>query len=75
MLPDRSILIGQKLMENAQLENSNETFSVICQQCAYTYSATLNSTSFPFQYGGPGRGINDMNGMDPNQPRVSTRSR
>ena len=22
------------------------------------------------QYGGPGRGINDMNGMDPNQPRV-----
>ena len=24
----------------------------------------------PLQYGGPGRGMNDMNGMDPNQPRV-----
>ena len=27
----------------------------------------------PLQYGGPGRGMNDMNGMDPNQPRVRDR--
>ena len=30
MLPDRSILIGQKLVENAK--NSNATFSVIFKQ-------------------------------------------
>ena len=34
-LPDRSILKGQTLMENAKIEkNSNATFWVICKQCA-----------------------------------------
>ena len=35
-------------------------------------SSFLNFSPFflPLQYGGPGRGMNDMNGMDPNQPRV-----
>ena len=28
-LPDRSICIGQKLIENAKIENSNATFWVI----------------------------------------------
>ena len=42
----------------------------------HTHTQLLSTQPlFPFQYGGPGRGINDMNGMDPNQPRVSTRSR
>ena len=34
VLPDRSTLIGQKLMENAKYENSNATFSVISKHCA-----------------------------------------
>ena len=33
MLPDRSILIGQILVENAKLKNSNETFLVIFKHC------------------------------------------
>ena len=34
MLPDRSVLIGQKLVENAKIKkNSNATFEVIFKQC------------------------------------------
>jgi len=34
VLPDRSVLIGQKLVENAKIEKkSNETFWVIFKQC------------------------------------------
>ena len=33
MLPDRSILIGQKLVEIPKFKNSNETFWVIFKQC------------------------------------------
>ena len=29
-----SILMGQKLVENAKIDNSNETFVAIFQQCA-----------------------------------------
>ena len=29
VLPDRSVLIGQKLVENAKIKNSNATFWVI----------------------------------------------
>ena len=32
VLPDRSVLIGQKLVENAKIENSHETFWVIFKQ-------------------------------------------
>ena len=36
VLPDRSVLIGQKLVENAKLsKNSNETFWVIFKQCEF----------------------------------------
>ena len=34
MLPDRSLLIGQKLVENAKMQNSNTIFWVIFKQCA-----------------------------------------
>ena len=34
VLPDRSVLIEQKLVENAKIEKSNETFWVIFKQCA-----------------------------------------
>ena len=33
VLPDRSVLIGQKLVENAKMQNSNATFWVIFKQC------------------------------------------
>ena len=33
VLPDRSVLIGQKLVENAKIKNSNATFWVILKQC------------------------------------------
>jgi len=33
VLPDRSILIGQKLAKNAKIKNFNETFWVIFKQC------------------------------------------
>ena len=36
MLPDRSISIGQKLVGNAKLKNSNATFWVIFKHCALT---------------------------------------
>ena len=34
VLPDRSVLIGQKLVENAKINNPNATFWVIFKQCA-----------------------------------------
>ena len=34
VLPDMSVLIGQKLVKNAKIENSNETIWVIFKQCA-----------------------------------------
>ena len=33
VLPDRSILRGQKLVENAKIKKSNATFWVIFKQC------------------------------------------
>ena len=33
VLPDRSIVIRQKLVENAKMENSNETFWIIFKHC------------------------------------------
>ena len=33
VLPDRSVLIGQKLVENANIKKSNATFWVIFKQC------------------------------------------
>ena len=34
VIPNCSILMGQKLVENAKIDNSNETFVAIFQQCA-----------------------------------------
>ena len=34
VLPDRSALIGQKLVENAKIENSNATYWMIFKHCA-----------------------------------------
>ena len=34
VLPDRSLLIRQKLVENTKSQNSNATFRVIFKQCA-----------------------------------------
>ena len=39
MLPDRSVLIGQKLVEMPKLKNSNGTFSVIFKQYEAAFSA------------------------------------
>ena len=36
ILPDRSLLIGQKLVENVKIENSNATFWVIFKHCAWS---------------------------------------
>ena len=33
VLPDRSALIGQKLVENAKIENSNATYWMIFKHC------------------------------------------
>ena len=33
MIPDKSIQIVQKLLENAKIENSNETFWIIFKEC------------------------------------------
>ena len=33
MLLDRSVLIGQKIVENAKIKNSNVTFFVIFKHC------------------------------------------
>ena len=33
VLPDMSVLIGQKLVENDKIQNSNATFWVIFKQC------------------------------------------
>ena len=33
-LPDRSVLIGQKLVENAKIKKSTAAFWVIFKQCA-----------------------------------------
>ena len=33
VLPDRSVLVRQKLVENAKIQNSNATFWVIFKQC------------------------------------------
>ena len=47
VLPDRSLLIGQKLVETAKIQNSNATFCVIFKQCE---SGRESSSSFqPFQ--------------------------
>ena len=48
MLPDRSILIGQNLVENAK--NSNETFWVIFKQCAYILILFLFETLQIFEF-------------------------
>ena len=41
VLPDRSIVIGQKLKENAKIQNSNSTFWVIFKQCVVVDMPTL----------------------------------
>ena len=33
MSPDKALLIGQDLVENAKIKNSNETFLVIFKHC------------------------------------------
>ena len=38
VLPDRSIEIGQKLVEMQISKHSNETFGVICKQCVCVFS-------------------------------------
>ena len=41
-LPDRSILIGQKLVENAQIKKFNATFWAIFKQCATVFTVFEN---------------------------------
>ena len=55
LLPDRSILIGQVLLENAQIKKSNTTFWVIFKQYAL-FSSTRNfkiEKSKLFDFGHP----------------------
>ncbi len=41
VLPDRLILIRQKLAENAKAKNSDDTFRVISKQCGGTFKAKM----------------------------------
>ena len=43
MLPDRSLLIGQKLVEDDKIEDSNETFLVIFKPCAKVVANQIES--------------------------------
>ena len=37
VLPERSILVGQKLVKIPKSKNSNETFGLILKQCAQVF--------------------------------------
>ena len=53
VLPDRSVLKGQKLLENAKIQKSNATFWVIFKQCVwYTldYFQTIMSVHNKFWF-------------------------
>ena len=41
VLPDRTILTGQKLVETAKIKNTNMTFLVFFKQCAANKTSKL----------------------------------
>ena len=53
MSPDKALLIGQDLVENAKIKNSNETFSAILKQWGWEsqiYQKLQDSIQKCFQF-------------------------
>jgi len=49
VLPDRSVLIGQKLVEMPKLKNSNATFWMIFKHCASKQKSKSKNNSVLFE--------------------------